>query len=76
MRACAQDDAVPAQRGELRQAQTSLNGEQQKGVIATADPTAGIRCGQLRVNFWLDQEADQSARASLIGDRQHPLDLG
>jgi len=70
----SEGDILVPQPGHLAQSQASLNGGEQKGMIAASQPLRSIRRRQQRLDLGPGQKAHQCAPLSLVRNRQHSLD--
>ncbi|MNL63930.1 hypothetical protein D3C87_1881010 [compost metagenome] len=52
----SEDEVIALKSSHLGQAQASLYGDEQKGVIASAGPGTLVRCGEQRIDFLARQE--------------------
>jgi len=64
----AEDDVRAGEPGHLGNAQTRLDGHEEKGVIASAKPGALIRSGQQGIDFHAREKLDQGPRETLAGN--------
>jgi hypothetical protein len=74
VRASSQHDIRSAQAGHLGKPQTSLNGNQQEGVIPAAGPGTEIGRRQNAFDFGPGQESNQLLLVTLRRHRQNALD--
>ena len=63
----SEDEILAFEPGHLGQAQTRLNGHQEKGVIAPAGPGALIRSGKQGIDFGTREKLDQVRVKRLLG---------
>ena len=69
----SQHDILTVQPSQLRNAQTRLNSNQQKGSITTPHPSGKIRNREQRVHLFPAEKLDRASFVALIGHRQDPL---
>lgn len=67
-------DIRPPQADELGHSQSGLHSQKQDGMVAAAEPSVSIRCGQERVDLLGGEEGDYSPLISLGRDGEDPLD--
>ena len=70
----AEFDVAARERGELRDAQSGLDGDEQQRVVATTDPGAAIRRCEDGVDLVVGEERDELSVRPLGGYGKHPLD--
>src|SRR5215831_3196431 len=71
----AQDDILPMQSSHLGGVQPGLNGEQEKGVVATSAPGTLIRGREEGFHLGMGQKPNQSPRLALVGNGEDLLDF-
>jgi hypothetical protein len=69
----SQRDILVPQRGHLRQAQSGLNGGDQKSMVTPSQPPCSIRRSQQGFDLRASQETHQCTWLPLVGNGQHPL---
>jgi len=72
----AQYDILSTQSGHLGEAQSGLNGEQEKGMVAPSIPSALNGSREQAFNLGMGQEPNQPMRLVLIGNGEDLLDSG
>jgi hypothetical protein len=73
MRAASEHYVLAAKRNQFRDPQARLNGDEQEGAVAAANPGGGIRSRKERLDFLGRQKLDEPALESLARNREHPL---
>jgi integrase/recombinase XerD len=76
MRAGAQANGAATQTGDLRQAQSCLNGQKHERVVAPPRQGAQIRDAQEGIDLRTREKPDLRPAAALAGNGQHSLNLG
>jgi len=71
--ASSQHDILAVQPNQLRNPQTRLDSDQQKGSVPTPHPSRKIRNREQRIDFFPVEKLDRASFVALIGHRQDPL---
>jgi hypothetical protein len=72
----SKDEVRACESGHLGDAQTRLDRDQKKRMIAPTRPGALIGRGQQGIDFRTREKLDQRAGKPLTGNGEHPLNLG
>ena len=76
VRAGAETQVAAGQAEQFAGAEPGLGGEQDQGVVATADPRCLVGGGEQRLELRLGEEGDQRVVVAFGRDRQDALDAG